>query len=492
MSRMRSIVGVVQRGLFLALGGAAARLEPRGDPRHMTRQFERGQLVWRAFVDAGSALRRSGRYDEADAMVARGLALFPGDKSLLYEHASSAHAAGRYTVAIERWEKALAADPDLAMCHAGLAANLRETGDLERAAVTIETALARFPVDLTVATEAARIADRSLRFDRSLPLWRRAAGTAQPAPEWLQGEIHALIRLVRFPEAEAALVAAKARFPQHPGLMAVEGILASERHEWPRALAIWTDYRRLFPDDDIGRDELEKARQQAPGRGAGASRHPGPTQPDTALLLSRFVSLGDGASLETLQADHGAGRTAPLHWARVGLDGLLDALGAGFVDLGDPAVTTVAAVADGRLLVTDRRWRIAWQAAGDETSMPDTSPEAVRQALAAIRTALMSDLAAADRIFVYRSAGLDANRLDALHGALRRFGSARLLHVQPAAPTAPTDFGGTAGDLVEVAPGRYVGFVERLGASDEDGVRNAAADEWIAICGKAALAAGLA
>lgn len=185
MSLASTLAARMRFVLFRALGGAAARLEPRHDPRHMAQQFERGELVWRAFVDAGSALRRAGRFDEADAMVERGLAVYPDDRSLLYEHAFSAHEAGRYTVAIGRWEKALVAAPDLAMCHAGVAANLRETGDIERASAVIAAALARFPADLTVVTEAARIADMRLRFDESLPLWRRAAEAPSPAPEWL-------------------------------------------------------------------------------------------------------------------------------------------------------------------------------------------------------------------------------------------------------------------------------------------------------------------
>lgn len=481
MSLVRRIADAMRLGLFRAFGGAAARLEPRGDVRHMARQFERGELVWRAFVDAGSALRRAGRFDEADAMVERGLAVFAGDRTLLYEHAFSAHAAGRYAVAIERWEKALAAAPDLAMCHAGLAANLRETGALDRATTTIEGAMARFPDDLTVITEAARIADRGLRFDRSLPLWRRAAAAPQPAPEWIQGEIHALVRLARFPEAEAALFAARPRFPQHPGLMAVEGILAEERREWPRALAIWSAYRQQFPDDDTGRDGLERARIA----GEAAAEGRAIAHRDAATLLSRFASLGDGAEFEILQDRHGAGRETSLHWSQVGFEGLLAALAASFEGLGEAANTSVTVDADGHVLATDRRWRLSWRSTGTTEPTPDT----MRHALAATRDALLADFAAGHRIAVYRSTGLDPQRIEVLHRALLRLGPVRLLVVQPAAPTAPSEFAGAAGDIVEIEPGRYVGFLERLGAADGHGVWDIATADWVAACKKVARAA---
>ena len=94
-------------------------------------------------------------------------------------------------------------------------------------------------------------------------------------------------------------------------------------------------------------------------------------------------------------------------------------------------------------------------------------------------------MAAAEKIFVYRSEGLDGDRLEALHRALRMFGPVRLLNVQPAAPTAPTLFQGRAGDLLKVDDDRYVAFLERLGLQ-EGGAWDIAFDDWIDVCRKAA------
>lgn len=485
MSLASTLAARMRLVLFRALGGAAARLEPRHDPRHMAQQFERGELVWRAFVDAGSALRRAGRFDEADAMVERGLAVYPDDRSLLYEHAFSAHEAGRYSVAIGRWEKALVAAPDLAMCHAGVAANLRETGDIERASAVIAAALARFPADLTVVTEAARIADMRLRFDESLPLWRRAAEAPSPAPEWLYGEAHALLRLGRFDDAQRALDIARPRFPDAPGLLAVAGLLASERGDWLEAVALWSEYRRRFPADDNGAVQLERARagRRAP-RPAGSQAM---DEADLRRLMLGFESLGDVCEFGFVQRNFGAEPPGLLRWNDVALDGLIAALDARFAGLGEPANSSVVPGPNGEFLVADRRWGLALHTfcfEGDADR--DALLSRVCRETEALREQLLADLATAEKIFVFRSSGLDADRLEALHRALRAHGPVRLLDVQPAAPTAPTSFQGAAGDVVEVEAGRYVGFLERLG-SETNGTWDVAYDDWLAVCRKASV-----
>ncbi len=451
----------------------------------MAQQFERGELVWRAFVDAGTALRRAGRFDEADAMIQRGLTVYPGDRTLLYEHAFCAHEAGRYVIAISRWEAALAAAPDLAMCHAGIAANLRETGAIERAAAVIQPALRRFPGDLTVVTEAARVADMRQRFDESLPLWRRAAEAPNPAPEWLQGEAQALLRLGRFDEAQDVLGRARPLFPDAPGLMAVEGLLASERGDWRTAVALWSDYRRRFPEDGTGAVQLDRAL-------AGQRRAAPPTtftmtdDAEVRRVMLGFESLGDGCEFGHVQRRYGAEPQGLLRWNDVTVDSLIAALGARFAGLGEPANTHLSVGPDREILIEDRRWGLArhtFRFEGDEA--PEPLLAGACRDIATLRDQLLADLAAAEKTVVFRSSGLDADRLEALHRALRAYGPVRLLNVQPAAPTAPTSFQGAAGEVVEVEEGRFVGFLERLGVQ-RGGGWDVAYEDWASICAKTA------
>ena len=106
--------------------------------------------------------------------------------------------------------------------------------------------------------------------------------------------------------------------------------------------------------------------------------------------------------------------------------------------------------------------------------------------MTSLRDRLLADLATADKIFVFRSSGLEADRLEALHRALRAHGPVRLLDVRPAAPTAPSAVQGAAGEVVEVGEGLWVGFLERLGGQ-AGATWDVAYEDWIDICRKTAL-----
>ncbi len=491
MSVLGNVIAGTRLHLFRLIASVLDRIEPR-DPAHLAselaRQLDRGAIVWRAFVDAGAALRRCERFDEADAMIERGLGAFPDDRTLLFEYAMSAHNSGRYATAIVRWDRALRFAPDLAMCHCGLAANLRETGCLERARETIGAAMQLFPDDLIVVSEAARIADSRGVFDEALPLWKRAAASANPPPEWVQGQAHALVRLERYGEAEAALAAGRLRFPRAPGLMAVEGLLASERGEWPKAVALWTAYRRRFPDDEIGRDQLEMAerasRRAAAEAGPDESAPEAPTaaRGDLRALLLRFESIGDNCEFGAVQRRCAAEPPGLLRWSSLTLDALVAALGQRFAGMGDPTNAELSCHTSGEYIVTDRRWDLAvhtFRFAGQADR--DRLFGHMCRKIAALKKQLIADLTTAEKIFVYRSEGVDGDGLERLHRALRDFGPVRLLSVQPAAPTAPEQFQGRAGDLLEVGENRYVGFVERLGV-EEKGVWNVSLEDWISVC----------
>ena len=430
MGVLGSIIGRIRVRLFRVAHSVLDRVEPR-DPAHLARRLERGAIVWRAFVDAGSALRRCDRFDEADAMLERGLGAFPGDRTLLFEYAMSAHNSGRYTVAIDRWQHALRSAPDLAMCHCGLAANLRETGCFEQARDAIATAVRLFPDDLVVLSEAARLADARGAFDEALPLWKRAAASANPPPEWVQGEAHALVRLERYGEAEAALAAGRLRFPRAPGLMAVEGLLASERGEWPKAVALWTAYRQRFPDDEIGRHHLDEAVRASRRAGEDASPEAATNAKpvvDRSLrdLLLRFESIGDSCEFGVVQRRCAAERPGLLRWSSLTLDALVSALEQRFPGTGDPANIELSCRASGEFILTDRRWRLAvhtFRFAGQADR--DRLYGSMCRRIAVLTKQLNADLTAAEKIFVYRTEGIDGDGLERLHRALRGFGRIR-------------------------------------------------------------------
>ena len=131
------------------------------------------------FQASARAMAR-GSFVAADDMLAMALANAPDDPALLKQYAFSANNSGRYTAAIARWQKALHAAPHDPMCHAGIACNFREFGEVNYAADLIAHALQRFPEDGNILAEAARIASVRKRFDEAIIYLQRAIAIYGP------------------------------------------------------------------------------------------------------------------------------------------------------------------------------------------------------------------------------------------------------------------------------------------------------------------------
>ena len=168
--------------------------------------------------------------------------------------------------------------PSPAAC---LAANLRMLGDHSAAQALIDDALARYPDDLMALTEAARLASDRNRPNDAAAFWLRAIKRARPHADWLQGYGQSLFFAGDVERATRVLASARRQHPRHRGLIAAEGAIAVACQDWRKAIAFWTEYRRRFPDDATGWEQLGIAVQgarmgEAGGRAgarAGTGRH---------------------------------------------------------------------------------------------------------------------------------------------------------------------------------------------------------------------------
>lgn len=131
---------------------------------------------WRA----SKALKKQD-FAKADELLENRLRRMPADPALMKLYAFSAHNSGRFSEAVVRWSNARRTAPSDAMCHAGIAANLREIGAIDFASSVIDAALFLFPADPTILTEAARIAVEQHRFSAALDLTDRAILVAGPS-----------------------------------------------------------------------------------------------------------------------------------------------------------------------------------------------------------------------------------------------------------------------------------------------------------------------
>ena len=261
-------------------------------------------------------------------------------------------------------------------------------------------------------------------------------------------------------------------------LLSVRGILHSTREDWPASVAFWTEFQARFPDSQTGWEHLGRALHNralaqvddlAVAESLAIAREPVKIEvvADTAAkaLLLGFESIGDSCEFGLVQRRYGAEPLSLLRWNSVSLGQLISALAADLEGLGDPNHTDLVTIPNGEFMVRDRRWGFdmhTWLFAGQAD--PDALYPKMCRRVAFLRDKFIADLRAAEKIVVFRSAGMEDAAFDALHGALRRFGSVRLLVVQPARASNAKC---VPGDVVEVAEGRYLGVIGRLGLRED-------------------------
>lgn len=437
----------------------------------------------------GKELVAQRRFADADEVLEGGLERHPHHAELLEQHAFSAHNSGRYQEAIKRWERVREACPELAMAWSGLAANDRELGRIDQASTTIAAALQRFPDDLAVISEAARIADRRGAASEALLLWGRMLETQAVDPGWLQGYLNNLILLRRFDEAAIELHRALSRFPDHSGLLATRGMLAMALEDWDAAMSIWADYCRRFPDDKTGwelQGRTLAARQLAELENPAPVNAPVPVQrvEDEAIraLLLGFENIGDNCEFGLVQRRYGAEPLGLLRWNSVSPAALTAALAGRFEGMGESDNTELKLSVSGEYHLQDRRWGM-WMHTFIFESQVDKEAllSKMCKRVTYLKGKFLADLEAAEKIFVFKSAKIRLDELRALHAEMRLYGPTSLMCVRPehSVPLAAS-LSGKAGDLLAVDDGLYVGFISRLGSTQ--GHWDIAFDDWLSIC----------
>ncbi|MCX8253018.1 hypothetical protein RHAL1_01389 [Beijerinckiaceae bacterium RH AL1] len=473
---MSFLSGQVRRAVFPALE-ITASLSPR----------------WRATLLGTLALRLAAmwlveqfRYDEAEALLADELARRPRERRLLVPYAYVAHGRGDYEEAIARWTRARQAGASEPLCVACLATNHRALQRFEIAQALIDEALARFPNDLTVLTEAARLARDRHRPADAAAFWHRAIRRARPHPDWLQGYAQSLFFQGDFDRADKILTAARRRFPSHFGLRAAQGAIIVARQRWPEAVAFWTDYRRRYPDDPSGWEQLGIAVQGASLSHAADVQPAPPVLADIGViedepmrkLVLRFESIGDSCEMGLVQRRYGAEPLGLLRWNDVSLDNLVAALEHRLKGMGEPENTAILTAVNGEFYVTDRRWALTMHTflfAG-HVDADDVYRKMCRR-IVYLRGKLLEDLAEASKVFVFRSPTLDVAGLRRLHAALRAFGPVTVLGVVPLDTAVAAWTGRQAGSVERIDDDLYVGFLGRSG-TDALGAWNIAFEDW--------------
>lgn len=476
----------MRRGVEDAITGADS-----GHPflSEVQRVARRRTLRLRRVAARADRLVRLGRFAEADALLRAALADDPGNLALARRYAISAHNGGRYPDAFQRWEVVRRLDHEDAQAWCGMASNAREQGKIALCSTIIDEALTRFPDDINVIGEAGRIAIRRGDHPAALGFWQRACAFAEVHPDWLVYLVQTHLYLRRFEEAASVLEGSRQRYPDHPGLTAMEGLLAMAREDWDAALRVWEAYRVRWPDDQTGWEQQGRTivlKDLAAIDGAEVAG-PAAAAPvavarieDEALrdLLLGFESMGDDCEFGMVQRRYGAEPLGLLRWTGTTPGALVQALDRRFAGIGDPVRTKLLdrlgyySTADAEFGFVTHTFVPVGEADRD-VFLPK-----MRRRLAFLRDKFVADLANGEKCFVLKSDAITIDEFNRIFEAMRGYGPCHLVLVCTAANAA--GFRGEPGELRALRNGLFVGFLSAFGAAK--GYWDIAFGEWISIC----------
>ncbi len=411
-----------------------------------------------------SAIRRQ-RWKKAALLARQLVAKSPKDPAASLWVATSllgprVGRAARIPLVLERLVELHAAFPDFVPGYTAHLQALREAARFDEAEASAELWGKRFPADPELAIGRALVAQDVGRHESAIA-WLEETRRLAPNLPRLEAAYGRALRLAgREDEAEAQVIEALARFPADIELLQENVVLASSRGDWQAALVRAEHAARAHPTHRRLATLLEQARDNV----ALASPSQAAQVAAPAAGFAQFESLGGqvgGCEFGFVQRHFGAEPLSLLRWANIGPDGLAHGLRTRFAQLGTAESTDVGVrrvSADHReYFVEDKSYGYWAHSFVNEDAMPlDRMREQSLRRLRYLRDKLLEDLAAGEKIFVYKaaaSAGDDSLR--ALFEALRGCGGRTLLCALAADQAHP------AGPLEMVTPGFFLTRLSR-------------------------------
>jgi tetratricopeptide (TPR) repeat protein len=470
-------------------------------------------------------LTRTGRWDDAEALLDAACAAFPAARWALIGRANLAGARRTAAEIDEYWAQAVAAfpnDQEIALGYAlAPTRGPKDTRDPSTALSRLQDVHRRFPDfapawriyikilrDAGSRQDAARIAeacvlrlpdDPDLRLELAASLGDDAdivtqlemAATRFPNHDAIRIEwARALVRCGRFDSAEAAFQQALTRMPNYYDLACDHAELAMRRKDWPEALRRWQSIRARFPKDrrsEFGFLDTTTALRDA-GLEAEISPHGASTRADEAVnLYSRFQSLGGtglGCEFGLVQRANGAHPVCLLRWTNIHPRYLIDALNSRFAGVGTREQTVIGlSTAENpenpEYIYQDDRFKMAMHTFVHKRDMPeeDMFKQTCRRSTY-LRRQLLEDLADGQQIFVYKfhERNLTLKELVGLHRAVRSYGNTTLLYVRYADADHPS------GTVEQADAGLLVGYISGFNMSKKNVARPIDLPAWDMIC----------
>jgi tetratricopeptide (TPR) repeat protein len=390
-----------------------------------------------AYIEGSRLLHRSGRPDDAEALVASGIERLPQSASLAVEYATAAEARADWPGAIRRYTQVTEKFGNSPAGYVGLARALSSMDRHAEADAILTGAMADFPSILSPFSEYAMVASRRQDWEEALRRWRDAQARF-PSESHLNEKIfEARMRLL---ETGSTTDASDAP----PG----DGNQAHAEAE--RATSVASS------DELVNRD-----------------------------LVMQFESLGGaghGCEFGVFQRHFGAEPLGLLRWAEVQPDALVALLESEFAGVGLPEnteVVTPPTTGRSEYWTRDTRHFMAMRCFTyeDEITHERMTQQACRR-LTFLSSKLKEDLRSANKIFVYKNMlrNLTEQEVDLLVAAMRKYGDNTLLYVRY------EDESHANGTVEVVRPGLMVGYIDHFAFAPTNEPLAPPTASWLQLC----------
>jgi tetratricopeptide (TPR) repeat protein len=227
---------------------------------------------WAANAGLAGAFRHQGRPREAEALLLDCQKRNPSEIAYIIDYARVADSERNWSEAAIRWQFVSDKFPHSFHGYTGHAAALREMCHLDEAEAILRDARSRFPDEMNIPHDLARVAERRGDWAAAERHWRDVLAIDLAPSTAHVGLALALRQQGRLSEASAVLLDGQKRHPTEIVYFIDHARLADTQRDWQEAERRWLAAQKLFPQSFHGYVGLAAALWEQ-GRPTDAERY---------------------------------------------------------------------------------------------------------------------------------------------------------------------------------------------------------------------------
>jgi HAD superfamily phosphatase (TIGR01681 family) len=278
--------------------------------RHWREAIETEPAAPHFHISLAVALGKLGRQNEAEAMLVSASEKFPKDSSTWSVLAQLAEQRLDWKTAEQHWRRFLELDNQSAWPYEALARALRLQRKFDAAAALLADSQARFPDELWIYSEQARLAQDRRDWPFALSGWQKVQNRFPEVWDGYGGLFAVLSEMGCKDEAQAVLETAISHFPNDVAALDALATAAESRGDWPAAEQYWRRFLKIAPG--VGRAHMALARAL---QGQGRSDEVDAVQATALALLPSDLSVL--SELARLAEHRGDWQLSLTHWQAV-------------------------------------------------------------------------------------------------------------------------------------------------------------------------------